>query len=400
VTARPLLSNAVSLALLRFVPEGLSRKLHSRRGTFTAADVPAPIEAPSGSIRLLIAPANFAGQGFAWARAVEQISEVGAASMQYLPRKDFSFETDYGVPVNVYAGSRGWQNRQWKAVTQGFTHVLIEAERPIFGRKFDTFRPANPVRREVVALRKAGLKVGFISHGTDLRPPSQHRAKVADSPFLPELVPHTAGLETKARENAELLAECGGDVFVSTSDLLDYAPGASWLPVVVKPALWTGGAPVLERKRPIVVHAPTQSALKGTDLIEAAVEKLHDEGLIEYQRIVGVPHADMPEIIRSADIVLEQFRLGMYAAAGIEAMAAGRVTVGYVHESMRTYLRENFNAELPIVQSRGQDIEATLRDIVTRRSHFAEFAAGGPEFVRRFHDGTFSAQALRNFLTT
>ena len=53
-------------------------------------------------------------------------------------------------------------------------------------------------------------------------------------------------------------------------------------------------------------------------------------GLVDYTPLRDVPWSEMPGVIASADIVLDQFALGGYGVAAVEAMASGRAVVGHV----------------------------------------------------------------------
>ncbi|MFP3786388.1 hypothetical protein, partial [Burkholderia sp. SIMBA_024] len=97
-------------------------------------------------------------------------SDVGARNMAVDIPGGFAFPADTTVPIAVNSASAEWQRAEWEAV-QAFTHVLIEAERPIFGGLF-----GRRVLAEVEALEKAGLSVAFLSHGTDIRSPRAHAA--------------------------------------------------------------------------------------------------------------------------------------------------------------------------------------------------------------------------------
>ena len=135
--------------LIALIPDSVQMRLRPRLFGFGPADIPDPIQPPKGSMRLLIAPVNFAGQGYEWARAAERIPEVGARSMAYVAPGAFAFPADYTVPTPVFIRSRDWQRRQARAVTRGFTHVIMEAERPIFGQRYgeDVQRDGRQVQR-------------------------------------------------------------------------------------------------------------------------------------------------------------------------------------------------------------------------------------------------------------
>lgn len=345
--------------------------------------------------RLLIAPVNSAGQGYAWARAAETLPDVAAASAMFRGGDDvFGFAADHLIPATALIGNDRWRRAQHRAILHGFTHVLIESGRHLFELDGD---PLELVRE----LQAAGVRVALVWHGSDIRLPSAHAAREPDSPFHGDRYAGTAVLEEIAERHARLAQAAGVPVFVSTPDLLPFAPGATWLPVVVDPHRWASAAhrPALSGDRPLqVVHAPSSAGLKGSDRIAAAVQRLQAEGLIEYTEVRGIPAERMPELYGGADIVLDQFLAGAYGVAVCEALASGRLVVSHVAEETRTAVRAASGAELPVVQARAAELEDVLREIAGNREHYARRAAEGPAFVRAVHDGTMSARVLRPFL--
>lgn len=390
------IATSLKRRLVALVPDTLQMRLRPQLFGFGPADIPAPVEPPSARTRLLIAPVNFAGQGYEWARAAERNPEVGARSMAYVAKGAFAFPADYTVPTPVFVRSRDWQRRQARAVTRGFTHVIIEAERPIFGQRY-----GGDVRREVEVLRRAGIRVAMLCHGSDIRLPSRHRAHEPDSPFVEGGYAETARLEEQAARHRELLDALDAPVFVSTPDLLLDVPTATWLPVVVGER-WRDlpSAPPLEREVPLVVHVPSRAGLKGSDLIEATMRALDAEGVVRFERHEGIPAERMPELYGRADIVLDQFSLGIYGVATCEALAAGRVVVSHVSDQVRQHVVAATGRDLPVVEARAADLDRVLREIVADRARFRGIAAAGPEFVREVHDGRRSAAVLADtFLT-
>ena len=380
--------------LLRLVPEALRGRLLPGRFSFIPSDVPSPIEPPRTPVRLLIAPVNYAGQAREWGRAVtEHLPGVGALSLALRTPGDFSHAADAVVPVGVWAASTRWQRDLRRTVLGGFTHVIVEAQRWPLGAPLD-----ETVQGQVRDLLRAGVRVAMLCHGSDIRLPSRHAARNVESPFAGALGAATASLERSALQSKRLLDRLGLPVFVSTPDLLIDVPFATWLPVVVDVEAWRADTPALERARPVVVHAPSRGAIKGSELADPVAQALHDEGLIEYRRIAGVPHARMREAYGTADIVLDQFRLGDYGVAACEAMAAGRVVIGHVNEGVRHTVRHAAGRDLPIIEATGATLEAVLRGIVGDRESARATALTGPGFVCSLHDGRRSADALRPFL--
>lgn len=380
--------------LAHLVPEGVVLRLLPRRYRVRATDIPDPVRAPDADIRLFIAPVNFAGQGAMWARAVdENIAGTRSETMAYVLGNEFSHEVGQSVPVAVYLFSKKWQRAQRAAVLAGFSHVLVEAGRNPFGRIFD-----QGLDEQVADLTRAGIRVGFLAHGTDVRVPSRHRAENEDSPYQPGVLSGTRRLEREARRNRRTFDRLGLPVFVSTPDLLIDLPDATWLPVAVDPVRWHSDAVPLSRARPVVAHIPSRAAVKGSDLIDPVLTRLDAEGVVEYRRIEGVSSDRMPAAYGGADIVLDQFRLGSYGVAACEAMAAGRIVVGHVSQQTRDHVKTHTGMELPIVESTAGDIESTIRLLVGERERFSGVGEAGRAFVAAVHDGRRSAEVLRPFL--
>ena len=361
--------------------------------------VSAPVELPSRPpvkdtpVRLLVGPANFAGQGWQWSRAVErELSGVGAEAYAFV-KGDLDFPVDYGVPVEMYAKSIEWQEDQERHVLSSYTHVLVEAERPILGRRYGATCDG-----EIPVLRAGGLQVGFISHGSDVRIPSRHVEENEWSPFVDtswEVVPV---LERNTSHNVEMLAGYDGHQFVSTPDLLDYVRRATWCPVIVEPRMWATTSVVMQRRIPVVVHAPSNDRIKGSDLVDPIMHRLADRGVVEYRRIVRVPPEAMPEVYRDADIVLDQFRIGSYGVAACEAMAAGRVVIGHVTPAVRRRVQDFTGLDLPVVEATPKTLEEVVCELLENRTGAASMGSAGVRFVADVHDGRRSAQALAPFL--
>ena len=394
VAKRSRLPRRVNAMIDRLVAPGtgpLGRAVQRLGGVAVGGTVAPPPRVPEGSVRLYVAPTNYAGQGYLWCRAVErELDGVGAVNMVAEADHGFRFPADDTVPIATYLMSRRWQQER-EGYVRRFTHVMFEAERPLFGRLHggDAFTEAR-------MLRETGLGVAMMCHGTDVRLPSRHRAASPWSPFHDD--PRFDVLEETARRNLAGLAALGAPVFVSTPDLLEDVPAATWCPVVVDGDRWHAEADALERTRLRVVHVPSSSAVKGTNLINPVLERLAAEGVLDYEHVQGVPASQMPAVYARADVVLDQFRVGSYGVAACEAMASGRVVVGHVTSSVRDHVRDATGRDLPVVEATPDTLRDVLLEIAEDRETYRTKAAAGPGFVASVHDGTLSAAALRAFL--
>lgn len=346
---------------------------------------------PATATRVWIAPANFAGQGRAWAAALEtQLPHTGARNMAVAGRIPFSADQLVSPPV---FRDLAWQRAQERYVLGNYTHVLVESERPVFGTLY-----GRTCEEDVRRLRRAGLGVALISHGSDLRVPSEHARRHPHSPLADAADATTAVLERQARRNRELLARYDGHVFVSTPDLLDDAPHATWCPTVVDAAEWASDTAVLARGVPRVVHIPSNGRLKGTAFVDAALEPLARAGAIDYRRLEGVDRERLRREYLEADLVVDQVAMGLYGVAAIEAMAAGRVVLAYVGESVRERIRQVTGMEVPIVEVTPETLRERVEALLADREGARAAAGEGPGYAREVHDGRLSARVLGDWL--
>jgi hypothetical protein len=342
---------------------------------------------------LIIGPANEAEQGYQWARAFERgIPGLSATAMMGIDPGGYGVKADLVVPTPVYLRSVSWHDAFEKFIER-CTHVVLESGMPLLGRKFGTDAFAEARR-----FRAVGLEVAVMFHGSDLRLPSQHVRENEWSPFTDPNVP-SALLEEKARHNIEQIAALGLPAFVSTPDLVRYLPNAVWCPAVIDQGRWSTvrESTLQDGKKPVVLHAPSNSHIKGSERVEPVLRRLEAEGVIEYRRVGGLSHDLMKQQYSEADIVLDQFLIGSYGVAALEAMAAGCLVVGHVDASTRAAVAETTGLEVPIVDATVATVERVLRRLVAEPGGYAGNRELGISFVKEVHDGRRSAAAARGF---
>ena len=317
--------------------------------------------------------------------------EVDALSFQVSPAPAVVEPADFVLDRAEFDDPALARSRElWVA---SFSHVLVEAGRPVTGTQH-----GPDAAGDLAFLEDSRVRGGMVAHGTDVRRPDRHLDVEPDSPFR-RLDADSVRLRQRYADRVAELMGRHEWAFVSTPDLLLDVPSARWLPVVVDSTRWSGPPwePPVGRL-PRVVHVPSHRQVKGTELIEPAVLELARRGLIDYVPLRDVPWSDMPGVIASADIVLEQFALGLYGVAAVEAMAAGRVVVGHVRPEVRAHVQAVTGRVLPVVQSRAADVADVLMELVQDPDRWLDVARRGPEFAAEVHDGRLSAAVLSSFL--
>jgi hypothetical protein len=247
---------------------------------------------------------------------------------------------------------------------------------------------------QAVTARRHGVRPALLFHGSDIRVPSLHRAAFVDSPFTQDHDGLTAKLERKTNEMRRWLNLWPFPVFISTLDLRRYVKRGRWLPVVPD-ARWFTATPAIsaERSRPRVLHLPSRRELFQSEQVDQICTRLHDEGLIEYRSVTGVPPAEVRSLVEWADIVIDKIGLGCTGVMGAEVMASGRLLIGDVDQIVRDEL-----PDLPLIQGSIRTLEPVIRDLVADRSTWAARAAAGEAFARKYHDGRYSAEVLAKWM--
>lgn len=342
-------------------------------------------------VRWAVGPANYAGQADRWARAAERELGVEAWSFTGVPLRGggYQFDIDHRIGRLPFRIGALWGPRASR-LFRGVTHITLDGFQSFHRWNRHAAFPGDARR-----LEKMGYRMGLIAHGSDVRDPDAHMARDRWSYFT---TGDEAWLATRRRQTARNRAfaeESGWPVWYSTPDMAFDLPFGRWLPVVVEVDEWASDAPVLEREKPRVLHIPSQRTppIKGTHLIMPVLERLEREGAIEVVAPSGLPHRELRALVRDCDVVVDQLMFGSYGVAAVEAMAAGRVTVGRMIDEVREKMPEAPH----MLEADPETLYEVLASVRDRRDELRERAAAGVGFARRWHDGRESARALEDY---
>jgi len=351
--------------------------------------------------RLLLGPANHAGQGGEWARSVrEHAPGWTARNVHIVPGQALlTFGSDFPLTAAEWAEPATRLDLAVELVV-GATDIVVEAMRPLLavGDGSGSAQAGDPrrAREDIDALRASGRNVALLFHGSEVRRPSVHARLTPWSPFYrAENVALTGGLERTTDRVHEALADFEGPVLVSTPDLLDHVPGAVWLPGVVGPPSFFRTAPALTGRRPVVAHAPSRSALKGSEWVDPVLERMEREGLLTYRRLQNLPSVMVPSLLREVDVLVDQIVFGNPGVLAAQAMAAGRLVLAHLPEPVR----RRYPDPPPGVEATPASIEQVLLSVIENPEHYSQIAASGVEFARKYHDGRMSARVLTEVLS-
>lgn len=340
--------------------------------------------------RLRIGTANTGGQPLLWATSLMREHPEAMAESSWIYRDGpLKFPVDETITYQQWVAP-WWQRTLMRKLENRVTHVLTESARATVGAQFGKF-----FYEELDYFANKGITLGLVFHGSDIRNPRRHTELEPDSPFADPDDELTAVLQKQVDAITPHVRAFHGPVFVTTNDLLDYLPDATWLPIVVDTEFWTSDlVPLSGDAAPVVFHVPSKGSMKGSDDVDVVCERLQAEGLIRYLRDGELTREQMRDRMMSADIVIDQLRLGDYGITAVEAMSGGKVVIGHVADRVR----DRIPGGVPIVEATNATLEDVLRGLLADPARAAELSAEGRAYTARWHDGTRSAEVLAEFM--
>ena len=197
------------------------------------------------------------------------------------------------------------------------------------------------------------------------------------------------------------LAAAFGDAFlVTTPDMKDFAPAAQHIPFFV-----TRPDPPLARERPAgapftVVHATNHPGIEGSRQIRDAVNAVAARGhAIELVELRGVTHDRVLRELATADVSIGKMKMGYYANAQIESLAAGVPAITFVRPELVT----DDLSQSGLILATLDTLATVLEYLVTHPEALAAKRAAARASVLRLHDSAaisrqYAAlyQSLRN----
>lgn len=275
----------------------------------------------------------------------------------------------YAVDEVLFRGSRaGRELRRWRLLLRALREVEVvhfnfgsSLVPPLYGRLLEF--------RDVSLLRRAGKAVFVTFQGDDARPGFQD--------------------ERRRRRAIAVFAREAHGIYALNPDLLSFLPPrAEFLPYAsVDPRRWTPAEPA-GNTVPVVAHAPSDRARKGTEHVLAASRVLRERGVEhELELVEGVDRTEARRRLARADVLVDQLLVGWYGGVAVEAMALCRPVVAYLREDDLSTLPGGMAAELPVVRATATDLVDVLAELLTRRrEELPELGLRSRAFVERWHD--------------
>jgi glycosyltransferase involved in cell wall biosynthesis len=151
---------------------------------------------------------------------------------------------------------------------------------------------------------------------------------------------------------------------------------------------------VSERNVPVILHAPSDRALKGTEHVLAAIKHLEQEGIpFQFKLVEGVPNDRLRELLTDADIVVDQLYGHGDSTLTLESLAAGNVVLAR-HDERHLRIRP----DCPVVNVNADTLTDQLRKVILDPDLRRELAFAGRKYVEKHYSHVQVVQRIVDWL--
>lgn len=154
------------------------------------------------------------------------------------------------------------------------------------------------------------------------------------------------------------------------------------LPIAIDLSTITPKFPSVEKKKPLVLHAPTNPEFKGTVYVEDVIQKLQATHEFEYKRIEKMSNEEALKLYEDADIIIDQILCGSYGLLSVESMALGKPVITFI----RPDLVKTFPSELPIVNANPDNLYDQAKLLLENPILRHQLGKLGREYVSNYHN--------------
>jgi glycosyltransferase involved in cell wall biosynthesis len=201
---------------------------------------------------------------------------------------------------------------------------------------------------------------------------------------------HFLGSDIRGKAPEQLAYARGADArIVGSFDALRWVPDAHVVPPGLDLRQYTP-VPSEDRRRPIVLHAPSSRRRKGTEHVIAACEGLD----LDLDIVESLRHDEARRHYERADIVVDQLNAGWYGIFALEAMALGKPVLGYLREEAVRETERSLGVEVPIVQVTKETLRERIAELAASADDRRRVGASSRAYVEHVHDADKGADRL------
>lgn len=355
-------------------------------------------------MRILHGPVNIGNQPWVLSRAERALGHASDVVQNY--KTWLNYPADRTLSTYGENTRRARFGRSLFALTAPFRYDVIHY---YFGRSFllwdDLGRAFDrspeedrKALRDVHLARELGRRLVMTLQGCDARQADVSNRTNAITMCKPGGCPAfetcTSSIDATRRAMIETLLPLMDRVFYLNPEIGHVVPKGEFLPYANVDVMGETVTPPNPGRRPRILHAPSNSGIKGTPVILAALERLKDRFDFELILVENTPHAEAVKLYRSADLAIDQILAGWYGGFAVEMMAMGKPVAAYIREEDRRFVPETMWNDLPILRLDPRTLDEDLARILANSDALVAAGERSRRYAMRWHDPLKVARAL------
>ncbi len=239
---------------------------------------------------------------------------------------------------------------------------------------------------ELWLLKRLGKKVVAVVCGDDLR----SRGLLIEQMNAAGLLQHAkyAAMDLDLyrerdeakRRKASIIERYADHIFARpiTAQFLSREYHPLWIPIDLRTVEFS----ICNDDPPLVIHAPSETSIKGTKHILEAVERLRGEGYkFLFELCQNTKNIDVRKRLTRSQIAIDQLILPSYGLFAIEAMASGNALLGSAVPGYNC-----FADDIPVLTTTPDTIYENLKSLLENPRLRSDLAIRGRKWVEKYHD--------------
>lgn len=212
---------------------------------------------------------------------------------------------------------------------------------------------------------------------------------------------NSGDMDSIRRRGIAKMAKYVEHMWAVNPDLLYFLPKekSSFLPYSVNTDNITIARQNFGEKKLRIVHAPTERAVKGSNIILAILEDLkkHRNIEIDFEIVENLPHEHAIEVLKKAHLIIDQILVGWYGGLAVEVMSMGKPVICRIAEEDLQFIPKQMASDLK--DSFINASEADLKDIILRciedRDFLQRKSESALDYARKWHAPEYVASITK-----
>jgi glycosyltransferase involved in cell wall biosynthesis len=151
----------------------------------------------------------------------------------------------------------------------------------------------------------------------------------------------------------------------------------------------------------LIVHAPSNRKIKGTQYIIDAIEELKGVGYqIDFKLLENLPNQNVREWINASDIVVDQLIVGWHGALAIEAMALEKPVLCNINDEWRQHPKCKDMSVIPLIHTTPETIKRNLVELIENKKLRYKIGKESRRYVEEVHDMVIVAKKIEALYKT